>query len=619
VATESRVSGGTFLQGLGNNNGNLTHNIVGTATDAQANYATDAMTDTGHATYTWLDSDSYSGDSYALSSVHGTISLGTVGYGVAATDSCNAQDRTTASWSGGYSGLDTAVNQSSGSTSLALSAAGSYTSGSFSLSSYLLQGSSAGTYSSNDSSQQSQGGATSSYVLNQSGQASDTVYQAGTQNTAGYSNGSYNLQQSSLATVAAAWSGPTYASSDTWHQNGVGASTLSNGTSLPEEKAVTLERLSAPSQTSTALAHRSRLRRALAWCGLVGGLLLAACLVWGPAPPKAPPAGERGAATAGMPQGPDGARTADGRPARLRRIETIRLGERVLGRNPQGAAAEAEPDSATWRQVELELHKPSGRLLYAGLLRGPAWLAAHKPEVGGTVWLDMPEMGAVGWAKVTAVKPCPQIEGGPGQVVTGTFKHEPDDSILDLRVEGLAEPIGVTDTHPFWSEDRQAFVAVRNLSDGERIRTEALGVVAVTSISHRPREAWVYNLEVNGQHVYEVSLVGVLVHNANSMRRDGLANLQEMGLGDVNLVGKSYNAGRKSLEAAGFVLDRTTSSGRKVFRNPKTGAEVYYDSGGALGPRQKPHWHIKDKGGQMYDRSGRPVGPDDIAGHIPAG
>ena len=69
----------------------------------------------------------------------------------------------------------------------------------------------------------------------------------------------------------------------------------------------------------------------------------------------------------------------------------------------------------------------------------------------------------MGWGKVLALKPCPPIQPGPGQVVTATFKHEPDDNVLDVRVEGLAEPIGVTDTHPFWSEDRQAFVAVGKL------------------------------------------------------------------------------------------------------------------------------------------------------------
>jgi hypothetical protein len=84
------------------------------------------------------------------------------------------------------------------------------------------------------------------------------------------------------------------------------------------------------------------------------------------------------------------------------------------------------------------------------------------------------------------------------------------------------------------------------------------------------------------------------------------------------LYDKSYNAGRKLIESAGFVFQRTTQSGRQVFKHPKTGTEVLFDSGKALVGNQKPHWHIKDNGGQGYSKSGRPVGTDEEAGHIPA-
>jgi hypothetical protein len=30
--------------------------------------------------------------------------------------------------------------------------------------------------------------------------------------------------------------------------------------------------------------------------------------------------------------------------------------------------------------------------------------------VGGSARLDLPEMGAVGWARVTAVEPCPPLD-----------------------------------------------------------------------------------------------------------------------------------------------------------------------------------------------------------------
>ena len=88
---------------------------------------------------------------------------------------------------------------------------------------------------------------------------------------------------------------------------------------------------------------------------------------------------------------------------------------------------------------------------------------------------------------------------------------------------------------------------------------------------------------------------------------------------DVDIAGKTFNAGRKALEDAGFKWVETTPTGRQVFRHPVTGAEVYFDSGKALVGNQKPHWHIRDKAGQAYDRSGRPVGLDENAGHIPGG
>jgi hypothetical protein len=282
-----------------------------------------------------------------------------------------------------------------------------------------------------------------------------------------------------------------------------------------------------------------------------------------------------------------------GEAARLRRIESIRLGERVLGRNPLGAAGEPEPAPATWRRVDLELHKPSGRMLYAALLRGPDWLAQHKPEAGGTVWLDMPEIGAVGRARVAAVGPCPPIEPGPGHVVTATFKHEPDDSILDVRVEGLADPIGVTDTHPFWSEDRQTFVPVGKLRPGERVRTEALGVVPVTSISHRPREAWVYNLEVNGQHVYEVSQAGVLVHNVNNAGLGTPRSIAE------HLVADHPERFGRDVGQIEKQVNKVLNSGKSV--NTKSGAVVSHHNGIAV--IQRPDGTgtmVKDPNGNWF-------------------
>jgi hypothetical protein len=102
-----------------------------------------------------------------------------------------------------------------------------------------------------------------------------------------------------------------------------------------------------------------------------------------------------------------------------------------------------------------------------------------------------------------------------------------------------------------------------------------------------------------------------------TVRLGGLSSLKSMGLEGVDLAGRSFNSGRKSLENAGFVLTETTETGRKVFTHPKTRAQVFYDSNDALVGAQKPHWHIRDLAGNRYNRSGRIVGSSDESGHIP--
>ena len=56
------------------------------------------------------------------------------------------------------------------------------------------------------------------------------------------------------------------------------------------------------------------------------------------------------------------------------------------------------------------------------LLQNPEWIKDYGANVGGSVFLDMPEMGAEGLAEVVAIEPCPPIELLPGQV-TATFRH----------------------------------------------------------------------------------------------------------------------------------------------------------------------------------------------------
>lgn len=131
--------------------------------------------------------------------------------------------------------------------------------------------------------------------------------------------------------------------------------------------------------------------------------------------------------------------------------------------------------------------------------------------------VSLPEMGVEGRARLVRLDPCPAIQPGPGSVVTGRFKREHVQA-LDLRVEGLAEPLGVTAAHPFWSEDRQGFIPAGELHVGERLRSAVGGpeggLARVRAIVPRGPPEAVHNLEVAGEHVYQVAGSGLLVHNA---------------------------------------------------------------------------------------------------------
>ncbi len=148
------------------------------------------------------------------------------------------------------------------------------------------------------------------------------------------------------------------------------------------------------------------------------------------------------------------------------------------------------------------------------LLRTLEWIEDYGAHEGGTVYLDMDHMGAVGLADVIAIEPCPEIQPGPGRLVTGTFQHTAG-IVLDLKVGSESKPIGVTPTHPFWSVSRQDWVAAGDLRIGERLETMD-GTTVVESIVRRPEPETVYNIEVEGDHVYRVGESGVLVHNASA-------------------------------------------------------------------------------------------------------
>jgi RHS repeat-associated protein len=198
-------------------------------------------------------------------------------------------------------------------------------------------------------------------------------------------------------------------------------------------------------------------------------------------------------------------------------IERLRpLDARVFTVSPgetpqQPALRDSIGDINECRLVTLHLERGDTDSVTALLVRSREWLEATRAQEGGRIRVEIPEMDMCGWAVVRAIEPCPPIKPGKGRLVTGVFKHSRG-VVYDLRVDGEQKPICGTGTHPFWSVDRQAWVALMDLRPGERLQGRQ-SMLAVRSVTRRSENEAVFNIEVDGDHVYRVGEWGVLVHN----------------------------------------------------------------------------------------------------------
>ncbi|MBN71639.1 MAG: hypothetical protein CME32_20455 [Gimesia sp.] len=272
--------------------------------------------------------------------------------------------------------------------------------------------------------------------------------------------------------------------------------------------------------------------------------------------------------------------TTDGTQA----IETLCIGQRVKTYLPEERREEMpyEPSHLEWaahRVVTLTLPCLNDESIELQLLRDPDWFRLHQPEVGETLWLDMPEMGVEGEALVEAINGCPEIETGPGRVITATFAHSTGDC-MEFDIEGESTPLRVTGGHPIWREavaeqgfkeewDQYCHIingavsdscdcdapSIYSLPDEVEKEQAAFATLASTVIDCTRKllapeeQAWipaeelemgdclkslnglrqitnrhlertterVYNIEVDGDHVYRVGESGLLVHNASAL------------------------------------------------------------------------------------------------------
>ncbi len=203
-------------------------------------------------------------------------------------------------------------------------------------------------------------------------------------------------------------------------------------------------------------------------------------------------------------------------------IEDVPLGARVPTKNHKPWEYDdslPEPAQETWAVLSLTVERSDGGVVDAELLRPREWIERYGIEASQLLPLNIEELQVQGLARVNSVTPAPRIAKGEGSTVTGRFVTRQVDIIARTEVlggDGQVEIIEGTTIHPIWSLDRDDWVPLGEIEEGEQLLGSA-GAIVVLSHVILQRTTPVYNIEVHGEHVYEVGELGLLVHNTCSL------------------------------------------------------------------------------------------------------
>jgi len=205
-------------------------------------------------------------------------------------------------------------------------------------------------------------------------------------------------------------------------------------------------------------------------------------------------------------------------------IEQVPIGARVPTKNPRPWEYDdslPDPVQCEWSKISITLHRNEGGIVDAELIRPRSWMKQHGIRTNLMLPINIPELEVTGLAFVTSIDECPEIAIGDGSVITGRFLTRQVNTIIRAEIlgpDGSIETIEGTPVHPIWSIDRNDWVALGELHEGEILRSSD-GSAIIISISMLQTAVAVHNVEVHGEHVYAVGFCGLLVHNASECFR----------------------------------------------------------------------------------------------------
>jgi hypothetical protein len=154
----------------------------------------------------------------------------------------------------------------------------------------------------------------------------------------------------------------------------------------------------------------------------------------------------------------------------------------------------------------------NGTLVDVELLRPARWVADRRLIAGGGIDLWLSEIEVRGSGKVISIEPFGELESSSGRVVTGRFKTLRPSELVEVRFADGSTLAG-TPNHPLWSLQAGDWTGLGELSPGDQVQA-ADGPLSVTSVMPLASFESVYNIEVDGEHVYQAGDAGILVHNS---------------------------------------------------------------------------------------------------------
>jgi hypothetical protein len=226
-------------------------------------------------------------------------------------------------------------------------------------------------------------------------------------------------------------------------------------------------------------------------------------------------------------------------------IEQVPIGARVPTKNPRPWEYDdslPDPVQSEWGLISMTMVRDDGGIVDAELIRPWSWIRSHRIQAGKPLPMNIPELQVTGVATVTSIGECPTIGEGDGSVVTARFLTRQVEVIARAEIlgaDGSIEVLEGTTVHPIWSLDRNDWVALGNLEFGERLSAQS-GPATVRHVAMVNRFTIVYNIEVHGEHVYQVGDLGVLVHNACPHIDGGIATANQALDGAIAYLGKGY-------------------------------------------------------------------------------